>query len=58
MKQCVEFRKLIAVNHNSSLGITIPKPYTKNLRFKKGDFIQIQQIADSIVIKKIRGNEE
>ena len=52
MKKEIEFRKIISVNHNFSLCVTIPKSYVKNLGITKGDTVKLKQLDDYIVIKK------
>jgi len=54
----VEYRKVIATNHNASLGINLPKSYAEALGIKQGDAVKVIQREDWIKIKKIRADDE
>lgn len=57
MSQKIEFRKVIASNKNASLCINLPKNYAKNLEIEKGDTVKVQQLGDSVTIKKVKEND-
>jgi len=57
MDQKYEFRKVIASNKNASLCINLPKNYTKNLEIEKGDTVKVQQIGESVTIRKVKEND-
>jgi len=44
----------ISLINNSSLGVVIPKNYTKDLSIEKGDYVEINKENDIITIRKLR----
>lgn len=57
MKQNFEFRKVVSANRNASLCVNLPKNYTKNLEIEKGDTVKVQQIGESVTIRKVKEND-
>ena len=48
-----EIRKIIKLS-KASLGAILPKSYLEELAIEKGDFIEINQENDKIIIKKLK----